>query len=62
MIRKGIGGTFRSLKPGERIEPADIIVGDTYYDWVSENNVGMLADAKDHIIRLEFSEKGPRHQ
>ncbi len=61
MIRKGVGGTFRALKPGEPIEDSDIIVADTYYDYPSEQNVGQPCEAKDRIIRLEFTEKGPRH-
>lgn len=62
MIRKGIGGTFRPLKPGELIEPADVAFADTFVEGVSETSVGQPCGEKDRIIRLVFQEKGPRHQ
>lgn len=61
MLRKNHTGTFRPLKPGEEIQAADVLVSDTYYDFPSESNIGRKCDEKDCILRLEFTEKGPRH-
>lgn len=61
MLRKGHAGSFRPLKAGEEIQDSDIIVADTYYDYVAEQHVGQRCEPKDCIMRLEFAEKGPRH-
>lgn len=58
MLGKGIGGQFRPLKPGEIIEPADVVFHDTWLEGPSETSIGQPATERDRIARLEFTEKG----
>lgn len=62
MLSHGKSGTFRPLKVGEEIEPADVAVYDSWVESPSETSVGQKCNEKDRIVRFEFDEKGPRHQ
>ncbi len=55
-LKKGKTGTFRMLKVGEEILASDVVITDTCYDFVSENNVGGKVEPLDTLIRLEFNE------
>jgi len=57
MLRAGKTGTFRPLKVGERIEPADICIYDSWVESPSETSIGDICIEKDCILRAEFSEK-----
>ena len=62
MLKAGKTGTFRPLKPGEEIEHADIAVADCYVEGVSDTSIGQQCKEGETILRLEFQEKGPRHE
>lgn len=53
-LRKGKHGTFRPLKVGELIEERDVVVTETSYDWIAEQEVGEPCEKQDTIMRLEF--------
>ncbi len=61
MLRSGKTGAFRPLKPGEEIEPSDICIYDSWVESPSETSIGQKCNEKECILRLEFTEKGPRH-
>lgn len=53
-LKSGKTGTFRMLRAGERIDESDVIVNDTTFDCVSEQNIGQLALKTDCLLRLDF--------
>lgn len=63
LLKKGYTGTFRMLKPGEAVEPADLIVEDCFYDFPAERSIGALVEKKDCILRFEVEDAPkPRRQ
>jgi len=56
-IRKGYGGTFRALKPGEILEEGDVEIGPTFVNEVLEKYAGQAVKPGEAIIRLEFDTK-----
>ncbi len=54
LIKEGKSGKFRRLKCGETVEPADILICDTYIDTVVDKEIGKPCNDRDVIVRLEF--------
>ena len=61
MLKSDKSGTFRPLKVGEDLEPADVVVYDSWLEQPSDTSVGQKCKEGETILRFEFQGKGPRH-